>query len=171
MTTNPEPLPVERYLHLRGATLEVFQGSATSGGTVVAAAHPASAYGDGTVRLLADTAQKGLVCINPRGIGASSPVQSPSLEETVDDIEAVRAQFGLNRWVFWGMSGGGWLAQIYGHRHPAALAGMIIESACVCFRERLADPACALSPFFPAWQEKLRALLAARRFARTPVAR
>jgi len=45
---------------------------------------------------------------------------------------------------------------MYAHRYPDALAGVVIESACRCFRERLADPECALSPFFPAWREPLR---------------
>jgi pimeloyl-ACP methyl ester carboxylesterase len=34
---------------------------------------------------------------------------------------------------------------------------MILESACPCFRERLADPACILSPFHPAWRAALSA--------------
>jgi pimeloyl-[acyl-carrier protein] methyl ester esterase len=55
------------------------------------------------------------------------------------------------------MSGGGWLAQIYAHRYPEALVGVVIESACLCFRQRLADPTCVLSPFFPPWCEPLRA--------------
>lgn len=50
------------------------------------------------------------------------------------------------------MSRGGWLAQIYARRHPDALVGIIVESTCLCFRGRLADSACALSPFFPAWR-------------------
>jgi pimeloyl-ACP methyl ester carboxylesterase len=75
----------------------------------------------------------------------------------VDRIEGVRRNLGLGPWIFWGMSGGGWLAQIYARRYPEALVGIVIESACLCFRERLADPECLLSPFFPAWHNPLRA--------------
>lgn len=128
-----------------------------AGALVVAAAHPASAFGADTARLIAGITQTGVVCINPRGLGGSSPASDISFERMVDDIESVRRQLGLPRWVFWGMSGGGWLAQLYARRHPDALAGIIVESACACFRDRLADPACALSPFFPAWHEPLRA--------------
>jgi pimeloyl-ACP methyl ester carboxylesterase len=53
------------------------------------------------------------------------------------------------------MSGGGFLGQLYARRHPEALAGLILESVCPCFRERLADPACALSPLHAAWRAKL----------------
>jgi pimeloyl-ACP methyl ester carboxylesterase len=32
---------------------------------------------------------------------------------------------------------------------------LILESVCACFRERLADPTCFLSPFHPMWKAKL----------------
>jgi proline iminopeptidase len=73
----------------------------------------------------------------------------------VDDLEAVRRTLGVRQWLFWGMSGGGWIGQLYAHRHPTALAGLILESVCACFRLRVADPACLLSPYNPAWREPL----------------
>jgi pimeloyl-ACP methyl ester carboxylesterase len=72
------------------------------------------------------------------------------------DIEAVRRKLGLERWTFWGMSGGGWLAQLYAHRHPESLTGAIIESVCPCFRARLADPECLISPLHPQWKATLQ---------------
>jgi pimeloyl-ACP methyl ester carboxylesterase len=33
----------------------------------------------------------------------------------------------------------------------------MVESACACFRNRLADPACVLSPAFAAWKQPLAA--------------
>lgn len=110
------------------------------------AAHPAEPFGEGTVELLAAMSGARVVCVNPRG---------PRLEEMVEEIDAARRELGVERWVFWGMSGGGWLAQIYAYRYPDALSGIIVEGACACFRERLADPACVLSPFFPAWRTAL----------------
>jgi pimeloyl-ACP methyl ester carboxylesterase len=145
-----------QVISIDGAALETFQGG-TLATHVLAAAHPASMFGGETVRLLADIALTHVLCLNPRGLGGSSPSEGVSLEQIVDDLEAVRRRLDFPPWVFWGMSGGGWLAQIYAHRHPSALAGVIIESACLCFRERLADPTCALSPFFPAWRDRLRA--------------
>ena len=112
----------------------------------ICAAHPAEPLGEGAADLLSAASGTGVVCLSPRG---------PGLEEMVEEIDAARRERGLDRWVFWGMSGGGWLAQIYAHRHPEALAGIIVESACLCFRERLADSACVLSPFFPAWRPAL----------------
>jgi pimeloyl-ACP methyl ester carboxylesterase len=139
-----------------GATLETFRtGEAT--GTLIGAAHPARVFSADTAQLLAGIAQTHVLCLNPRGLGGSSPPRQTDFDAMVEDIEAARRKLGLTRWVFWGMSGGGWLAQIYARRHPEALAGIIVESACTSFRERLSDPACALSPFFHAWRVVLRA--------------
>ncbi len=158
MTTTALHLPVMRQMiEIEGAQLETFQIGTTLGGLVVAAAHPTAAFSMETARVLADTAQMAIVCANPRGIGGSTPAERVSLEQMVDDIESARRRLALPRWVFWGMSGGGWLALIYAFRHPDALAGIIVESACTCFRERLADPECTLSPFFPAWRDALQA--------------
>jgi pimeloyl-ACP methyl ester carboxylesterase len=142
--------------------LEVFVGSGGDGdGPTLVAAHPAEGFSEGAVLLLQDASGARAICINPRGLGASSLLgsQAPyTLQAMVDDIEAARKALGYAPWVFWGMSGGGWLGQIYAHRHPDALAGLILESICPCFRLRLADPACLLSPFYPAWREELAQL-------------
>jgi pimeloyl-ACP methyl ester carboxylesterase len=146
--------------------LEVFESPGDDATLVVAASHPAAVFGAHTAALLADISRRRAVCINPRAFGGVS------FADMVDALEATRGRLGLPPWVFWGMSGGGWLAQLYARRHPAALAGIIVESACVCFRERLADPECVLSPFFPAWRTVLaaRGLIAQRSHAHASAA-
>ena len=138
----------KRRLETGRGEIEVFLGGgeADAGAWTVCAAHPAEPLGEGAVELLAAASGAQVVCVSPG---------RPTLEEMVDDLEAVRRSLDRERWVFWGMSGGGWLAQIYAHRYPEALAGIIVEGACPCFRERLADPACVLSPFFPSWRSAL----------------
>jgi 3-oxoadipate enol-lactonase len=141
--------------------LEVWRRDSLRDLPVVCAAHPADGFDAGTVNLLAEVAESSVVCVNPPGVGGSRLVPhglQPTLEQMVDAIETVRQRLGLGPWVFWGMSGGGWLAQLYARRHPRALLGIIVESVCLCFRERLADRDCALSPFFPAWRGQLEAL-------------
>ena len=96
------------------------------------------------------------VCVNPHGLGPRA--SAPSFEAMVDRIEAARAALELPRWIFWGMSGGGWLALLYAHRHPDGLLGIVVESACLSFRARVADPRCLLSPHHDAWRDRLRAL-------------
>jgi pimeloyl-ACP methyl ester carboxylesterase len=152
-----------RLVAVAGAQLDVviFDAGADARAPVIAAAHPADAFNEGTAALLADAVGPSrIVCINPRGVGASTPLepaQRYTLADMVDDIEAVRHALALPPWIFWGMSGGGWLAQLYAHRHAHALSHVIIESVCPCFRLRLADAACLASPLHPAWRAKLDA--------------
>jgi pimeloyl-ACP methyl ester carboxylesterase len=164
--------PEERRLDVGSAELEVTLGGyrtappepgapAAARGAIVAAAHPADAFGPAALDLLAEAAQAEVVVVNPRGLGRSTP-KSPSqadatLPTMVDDLEAARRALGFGAWVFWGMSGGGFLALEYVHRYPEAIAGLILDSTCACFRARLQDPACIASPFHPAWQGPLAA--------------
>lgn len=127
---------------------------------VVCTAHPALVYGEGASGLLNDLSGARAVCVNPRGVGASSPVWSGLayehvLDAMVDDLEAVRQRLGIGQWTFWGMSGGAWLAMAYAVKHPASLDGIILESGCDCFRTLLADPASLLSPYHPTWRPVL----------------
>jgi 3-oxoadipate enol-lactonase len=158
----PMPAATRELVELGDARLECFRSAADAGDSgrkrpLICAAHPASAFGADTAALLAATTGTEVVCINPRGLGGSSPSAEVSLPQMVDDLERARAQLGLPPWLFWGMSGGGWLAQLYADRHRDGLTGIVVESACACFRERLGDPSCALSPFFPAWRGELAA--------------
>jgi 3-oxoadipate enol-lactonase len=148
----------QRHVELDEGALEVTLGdSAAPSLPIICAAHPAGAFGDAVVNLLGETAGARVVCVNPRGIGTSSEPVSPTytLDDMIDDIEAVRRRLDLGRWVFWGMSGGGWLGQVYARKYPDALAGVVLESVCCCFRLRLADPRCVLSPFHESWQPTL----------------
>jgi proline iminopeptidase len=119
-------------------------------GPVICAAHPVEEFGQSTASLLADVTGNSVVCVNPE-------VQKLSLEDMVEHVERVRRELGIARWFFWGMSGGGWLSQLYARKYPDALHGIVIESVCACFRARLADPQCVLSPHYPAWREVLQA--------------
>jgi pimeloyl-ACP methyl ester carboxylesterase len=155
-----QPVPPEHQLvEVPNGVLDVWVGGPMApGAPVVCAAHPGGVFGESAVDLLRETAEARAVSVNPRGIGASSAVPSGSsytLDSMVDDLDAVRRHFGVETWVFWGMSGGGWLGLAYACKYPQALAGVILESVCSCFRVRLADSACILSPFHPSWAATL----------------
>jgi 3-oxoadipate enol-lactonase len=151
-----------RLIDVGGAVLEVTRTEAAGPGAapparpLVMAAHPADDLGAASVALLEAAAGAPVVAVNPRGNGASTPGLQ-SLDEMADDVEAVRLRLGLGKVVFWGMSGGGWIALALAHRHPQAVAGLILESGCACFRARVADPACLLSPLHPSWRPALDA--------------
>jgi pimeloyl-ACP methyl ester carboxylesterase len=107
--------------------------------------------------LLSDIAQARVVCMNPRGVGGSSPArpEDSTLERIVEDLEVVRRDLGIGPWVFWGISGGSYLGHLYARRHPEALSGLLLLSAGASFGQTVADSACALSPSFPPWREHL----------------
>ena len=155
-------IQIERMsIEFDGATLEVFVSSvAGGGGPVIAAAHPVDPFNEQTVSLLVNASRARVISVSPRGVGGSSPPERPgdqTLEGVVEQLEAVRRALGLERWVFWGMSGGSMMGQVYARHHSEALAGLILSSAGPCFRQTVSDPACVLSPRFPAWQAGLAA--------------
>ncbi|HEY4572527.1 MAG TPA: alpha/beta hydrolase, partial [Thermoanaerobaculia bacterium] len=111
----------KRRLETDRGEIEIYVGGGAESALTVCAAHPAEAFGEGAVELLAAASGAQVVCASPRSL---------ALEGMVSDLEALRWELGLDQWVFWGMSGGGWLAQIYARRYPDALAGIIVEGAC-----------------------------------------
>jgi pimeloyl-ACP methyl ester carboxylesterase len=95
-----------------------------------------------------------LVVVNPRGMGGSSPVRDGRdvrLECLVDDLEAVRAALGIERWVFAGGSSGGDVGLLYALERPAALAGLMVFSTAPDGRAVLGDERSLASPRHPRW--------------------
>src|SRR5262245_31869384 len=102
----------QRLIDLDGVSLEVFTGG--TGRPAVCSTHPTEAGVAGHWEewfprpRLADTRR--VVLINPRGLGASSPVRRQrelTFGQLADDVEGVRERLGLRRWVFFGSSAGG----------------------------------------------------------------
>ena len=153
------PEPECKRIEVEGAELEVFIGGPEGPGVpTVCATHPFGPMAAESVSLLSRLAQARVLCINPRGVGGSSPRARPedvTLERIVEDVEAIRRASGIGPWVFWGMSAGSFVGQLYALRYPAALSGLILSSAGPYFRYTVGDPACVLSPSFPAWRERL----------------
>ena len=150
-----------RRITVPGATLAIGlagPGGRLEGSPAICVTHPAESFVD-AARWLADAAGAPVVCIAPRGIGGSSPAPGGALtiDGAVDDVEAVRRALGVERWLYWGMSGGSMVGQRYAIRHPDALTGLLLFSAGPCWRRTLTDPACVVSPSHPAWRGPLAA--------------
>ena len=73
---------------------------------VVCAAHPAALFSRETAALLSNISRAQVVCVGP-------PADADSLEAVIDAIESERRLLSVERWVFWGMSGGSFLGQVY----------------------------------------------------------
>ncbi len=144
---------VRKRVQVDGAELDVLIGGRESGAGTVCTMHPFESM-DAALPQLADSTQARVICVNPRGVGGSSPpgqAGESTLECMADDLEAVRRALGLGPWVFWGMSGGSMIAQVFLGRHPDALQALILDSAGPCFSMTLDDPDCVMSPSFPRW--------------------
>ncbi|MCC6848776.1 MAG: alpha/beta hydrolase [Deltaproteobacteria bacterium] len=140
-----------------GAWIEVVVGGDAAGG-VVAAAHPMVSLGAEPLALLAGVTGARVLAFNARGLGGASRVASgddTSLERMVEDFEEARLALGAPRWLWWGMSAGGYLGQLYAHRHPEAFVGLLLDSTAPCFREAVLDSRSVLSPEHPRWREPL----------------
>lgn len=73
-----------------------------------------------------------VIYYDQRGCGLSDykpGTSGYSVEQAVDDLEAIRRELGLGRWVVLGYSYGGFLAQYYALRYPENLAGLILLGA------------------------------------------
>ena len=151
---------MRRKVQVVGAELDVLVGGRQeSGAPTLCTTHPTESM-DTANGLLADITRARVVCVNPRGVGGSSPLAQPLdsiLECMADDLEAVRLALRVRSWVIWGMSGGAMIAQVFAHRHPHALEGLILDSAGPCFSMALRDARCVMSPYFPKWREGLTA--------------
>jgi proline iminopeptidase len=75
---------------------------------------------------IADAVQ--LILVDHRGNGRSSrpPVETRTLANMADDLEALRKALGLGRIVVFGMSFGGMLALTYALAHPDSVEGLVL---------------------------------------------
>lgn len=74
--------------------------------------------------------------INLRGAGKSVKAQTPdeySMDETVEDLEAIRKALGYEKWAFAGHSTGGMLALKYAINHQESLTKLIAGGAAASY--------------------------------------
>jgi proline iminopeptidase len=81
-------------------------------------------------RRLFDPERYCVTLFDQRGCGRSTPHASLDANTTwdlVDDIEALRARFGHERWLVFGGSWGSTLALAYAQGHPQRVAGLVVR--------------------------------------------
>jgi proline iminopeptidase len=146
----------QQLIEVEGATLEV--GFAGSGEPVICQSHPfdpktpdygpAHGWESGMGRLVA---------IHPRGVGRSSGQEARdfTFSQHIDDLEAVRRRLDVDRWVFWGSSGGGAIGLLYALAYPRSLSGAIIEYVGASGSQIGRDECSILSPRYPEYAPDL----------------
>jgi proline iminopeptidase len=72
-----------------------------------------------------------VIYYDQRGCGLSDfkPGKAYSVDQAVDDLDAIRRALNANRWVVLGYSYGGFLAQLYALKYPENTAGLVLMSA------------------------------------------
>ena len=71
-----------------------------------------------------------IILFDQRGCGLSRPfgeLQNNTTQDLIDDMERIREQLEIERWMLFGGSWGGALALMYAQQHTEKVAGMIIR--------------------------------------------
>jgi proline iminopeptidase len=119
-------------------------------------------------RRLFDPRRYRLVLFDQRNCGRSTPhasepkvdLSTNTTDRLVEDIEALRAHLGIDRWLVLGGSWGSALALTYAERHPARVSELVLFGVTTGARDEFdwlfRD---GLARFFPeAWQQRRDAL-------------
>ncbi|CDG85760.1 prolyl aminopeptidase [Janthinobacterium agaricidamnosum] len=76
-----------------------------------------------------------VILFDQRGAGKSTPLgewRNNTTQLLIDDIEKLRAQFGIEQWLVFGGSWGSTLALAYGQAHPQACLGFVLRGIFLC---------------------------------------
>jgi proline iminopeptidase len=114
---------------------------------------------DPTMRRFFDPKGYRIVLLDQRGCGASRPhaeLRDNTTWDLVSDLEALRTQLGLERWMVFGGSWGSTLALAYAQRHPERVTELVLRGIFLLRRSELEwfyqDPLGAGSIFPDLWE-------------------
>ena len=78
-----------------------------------------------------------VILFDQRGAGKSTPLgewRNNTTQLLIDDIERLRAMFGIAQWLVFGGSWGSTLALAYGQAHPERCLGFVLRGIFLCTR-------------------------------------
>ena len=123
---------------------------------------PGSSLGSGSYRSLYDPARFYTVGLDQRGCGHSTPpapedlgnLSANTTQTLIADIEAVRRELGIGRWLVSGVSWGSTLAMAYSLQHPDRVLGIALAAVTTTGREEVDWITAGVGRFCPeAWAE------------------
>lgn len=82
-----------------------------------------------------DPARYRIVLFDQRGSGRSTPhatLQGNTTQALVEDIEAIREELGIDRWLVFGGSWGSTLALVYAETCPQQVLGLVLRGIFLC---------------------------------------
>lgn len=109
-----------------------------------------------------------IIFYDQRGNGRSAPLksgQSCTLADQIDDLDALRARFGLEKMDLLGSSWGGFLSMAYAARHPERVVHLILVDSAA---PKWADTIFLFDKVFPDTTERQAASAFAREFGDKP---
>ncbi|KJV08845.1 proline iminopeptidase [Elstera litoralis] len=113
-----------------------------------------------------------IILFDQRGCGRSRPtaeVRENSTQTLIGDIEALRLELGVDRWLVFGGSWGSTLALAYGQAHPDHCLGFVLRGIFLGRRSEVDWFLTGIRQIFPdAWQDFVAALPEAEQGQRTP---
>jgi proline iminopeptidase len=126
---------------------------------------PGSGLGAGGYRRRFDPERHLIVGLDQRGCGRSTPWAIDDLDRldgnttaaVIDDIEALRAMLGIERWLVHGVSWGTTLALAYAIEHPDAVSELVLTAVTTGSREEIDWISEGVGILFPEALERLRA--------------
>jgi proline iminopeptidase len=126
---------------------------------------PGSGLGAGGYRRRFDPARHLIVGLDQRGCGRSTPWAIDDLDRLdgnttaaiIDDIEALRAVLGIERWLVHGVSWGTTLALAYAIEHPQAVSELVLTAVTTGSRAEIDWISDGVGILFPEALERLRA--------------
>ncbi len=125
---------------------------------------------DPGMRRFFDPKRYRIVLFDQRGCGASRPhaeLRENTTWDLVNDIEALRMQLGIKRWLVFGGSWGSTLALAYAQRHPERVTELVLRGIFLLRRSELEwfyqDPLGAGSIFPDLWEQYVKVIPPAER--------
>ena len=103
-----------------------------------------------------------VILFDQRGAGKSTPLgewRSNTTQLLIDDIETLRAQFGIAQWLVFGGSWGSTLALAYGQAHPEACLGFVLRGIFLCTQAEIDWFIEGVRWFYPELYEEFAALI------------
>ena len=91
-------------------------------------------------RRLFDPSRYRIILFDQRGSGQSRPhasLEQNTTQHLVEDMEVIRKQLGVDRWLLFGGSWGSTLSLVYAQTHPQRVLGMILRGIFLCRQEDL----------------------------------
>ncbi len=142
LTLYPEVKPYNKFRLQVSPLHEIYvEECGNSKGIPVLVVHGGPGAGcDSAMRRFFDTMQYRIVLFDQRGAGRSVPhaeLQDNTTQHLISDMEAIREELGIDKWLLFGGSWGSTLSLAYAQMYPENVLGLILRGIFLCREQDL----------------------------------